>query len=266
MRTSAAFSGPEFSLSVSRALRILSSFTHEQPELGLSEISRSLSLSKASVSRFLQALEMHGFVDQNPQSRKYRPGPETARIGSLYLAGGLLKQIALPVMGALVGRFGFTSYLSTLKDDRMLILVSVEGTGPIKYSIPVGSKLPVHSTATGKAALAQMDSDQVSALIARTGLPQRTKQTITQRTVMARRLAEIRARGYSTNWEESTVGIASVAAAVCNSDAMPLCYLSLGFATSQIKREQMAGLGREVKAAAEELAVRLEAEGVRDVG
>ena len=257
---------PEFSLSVSRALQILSRFSHEQPELGLSEISRSLSLSKASVSRFLQALEMHGFVDQNPDSRRYRPGPETARIGSLYLAGGLLKQVALPVMKALVGRLGFTSYLSTFKDDRMLILVSVEGTGPIKYSIPVGTALPAHSTATGKAALALMDEKDAKAVLKRAGLAAHTKHTITQAGELSRQLAEIRKRGYSLNWEEYTPGVASVAAPVVNAKGRPLCVLSLGFATSQVRQDQMNALGRQVKAAAEDLATRLEKEGVRDAG
>ena len=209
---------------------------------------------------------MHGFVDQDPQSRKYRPGPESARVGSLYLAGGLVKQIALPVMKELVGRLGFTSYLSTFKDDRMLILLSVEGAGRIKYSIPVGAKLPIHSTATGKAALAQMTSAEVDAVIARAGLGARTKNTITERAVMTRRLAEIRTRGYSPNWEESTEGIASVAAPVRNSAGSALCFLSLGFATSQVKREQMASLGSTVSAAADNLGALLEAEGVRDVG
>ncbi len=261
-----ASSSPEYSLSVSRALRILSSFTQEQPELGLSEISRALSLSKTSVARFLQALEMHGFVDQDPQSRKYRPGPETARVGSLYLGGGMVKQIALPVMKELVERFGFTSYLSAFRDDQMLILLSVEGAGPIKYSIPVGTKLPVHSTATGKAALAQFEPDEVDAIIARTGLDAPTRHTITQRAVMARRLAEIRTRGFSTNWEERTIGIASVAAPVRNYAGKAMCFLSLGFATSQVKREQMAALGGAVSAAAADLGARLEMEGVRDVG
>jgi DNA-binding IclR family transcriptional regulator len=265
MQASVSSSSPEYSLSVSRALRILSSFSQEQPELGLSEISRMLSLSKTSVARFLQALEMHGFVDQNPQSRKYRPGPETARVGSLYSGAGLVKQIALPLMQDLVRRFGFTSYLSALKDDQMLILFSVEGTGPIKYIIPVGTKLPVHSTATGKAALAQLEPDEVDGILARTGLDATTKHTITQRAVMTRRLAEIRARGFSTNWEERTVGIASVAAPVRNYAGQAMCFLSIGFATSQVKREQLASLGGAVSATAADLGARLEMEGIRDV-
>ena len=60
--------------------------------------------------------------------------------------------------------------------------------------------------------------------------------------------------------------VASVAAPVVNAKGRPLCVLSLGFATSQVRQDQMHALGRQVKAAAEDLATRLEKEGVRDAG
>jgi DNA-binding IclR family transcriptional regulator len=258
-------SKPEFSLSVSRALRILSGFTDECPERSLSEISTSLALSKASVSRFLQALEMHGYVDRDPQTRMYRPGPEPARVGNLYHSVGRLKQVALPVLQLMVQRFGFTSYLSALRDEHMVILAAVEATGPIRYSIPVGTKLPVHNTATGQTALAQLDRNEVDALIKRTGLPAATPNTITSRAALLRRISEVRANGYSINWEERTVGVASVAAAANNRDGAPLCVLSLGLATSQIKRERMDELGLEIKAAASLLADKLAEKGINNV-
>jgi DNA-binding IclR family transcriptional regulator len=255
----------EFSLSASRALRILSGFSNEQPELGLSEISRSLSLSKAAVSRFLNALLMHGYVERNPRTGKYRAGAEAARVGSLFLAGGQMRQTARPLMQGLVERLGFSSYLSALRNDRIVILACVEGPGPIKYSIPVGAELPVHSTATGHAALACMPPGKIDGILDRSGLPAKTGNTITKRTVLSRRLAQVRARGYSLNWEENTVGVASVAAAACDPNGGPLCILSLGFATSQVGRGRVASLGQEIKKAAAELADSLNAKGIHDV-
>lgn len=262
--TAEASSRPEFSLSVSRALRILSSFSQEQPEQSLTEISRSMLLSKGSTARFLQALEMHGYVDRDPQTRLYRPGPEAARVGSLYHAAGRLKQVAMPILKSLVDRFGFTSYLSSLRGDHMLILVSVEGIGPIKYTIPVGTKLPVHNTATGQAALARLQPSEVAAIVKRTGLPATTRSTITSRTALMKRLSEVRAHGYSVNWEERTVGVASVAAAVGSGDGPPVCILSLGFATSQIKHDQIGAIGLAVKAAAKLLSTKLDKKGIFD--
>ncbi|MDI3470553.1 MAG: Transcriptional regulator, IclR family [Pseudolabrys sp.] len=257
--------GPEFSLSVSRALRILSSFSSDNPEWGLADLSRAMSLSKGSVGRFLQALEMHGYVDRDPETKLYRPGPETARVGSLYRSAGRLRQLAIPIMRELVQRVGFTSYISELRDDQMLILAALEGPGPIKYTIPVGTRLPVHSTATGQTALAQLTVEQVDDIIKRAGLSADTRFTVTSRAALLKRLAEVRAKGYSTNWEERTLGVGSVAAPVKAADGSPLCVLSVGFATSQIKREQVGSLGRDIKAAAKQLTTAAAAKGITRV-
>jgi IclR family acetate operon transcriptional repressor len=234
----------------------------ERREQGLSEISRAMALSKGSVARFLQALELHGYVDRDPQTRLYRPGPEAARVGSLYHSAGRLRQIAMPIMKDLVQRVGFTSYVSELRDGHMLILAALEGPGPIKYTIPVGTKLPVHSTATGHSALAQLSNEEASRIVGQVGMKPDTRFTVTTRTALLKRLADVRANGYSINWEERTLGVGSVAAPVNAADGSPLCVLSVGFATSQVKKDQIGALGREIKSAAKQLAAALAEKGV----
>ncbi|MEP9375315.1 IclR family transcriptional regulator [Aquabacter sp. CN5-332] len=249
----------EFSLSTSRALRILSSFSEDRPELGVSEIARELSLSKASTSRFLQALEMHGFVDRNPVTRKFRPGVEAFRVGSLFLRAGGLNEAAAPIMARLVAETGFTSYLSSLRGDTMVILAALEGRGPIKYSIPVGEKLPVHTSATGHAALSTLKPDQAESILRASQLVARTPFTLTEVDRLMERLAQVRAQGFSLNWQEHTAGVASVAAAAVGTEGELLGVLSLGYATMQASQEESQALGREVRKAADELSAALKA-------
>jgi DNA-binding IclR family transcriptional regulator len=254
--------GAEFSLSVSRALNILSSFTAERREQGLAEISRTMTLSKGSVSRFLQALEMHGYIDRDPESRLYRPGPEVARVGSLYHSAGRLRQFATPIMRELVHSVGFTSYLSELRGDQMLILFALEGPGPIRYTIPVGTRLPLHNTATGLIALSQLPADQIDRFLKKAASHTEARSNGLSHAAMVKRLAEVRANGYSTNWELRTAGVGSVAAPVVSADGTSLCVLSVGFATSQIRKEQLARLGREIKNAAKQLSKVLAEKGI----
>ena len=260
-----ASTGAEFSLSVSRALNILSSFSAEKREQGLAEISRAMALSKGSVSRFLQALEMHGYVDRDPESRLYRPGPEAARVGSLYHSAGRLRQFALPIMRELVQSVGFTSYLSQVRDDQMLILFALEGPGPIKYTIPVGSRLPVYNTATGLVAMSQAAPEELDRLIKKAAAHPETRHGALSKAALTKRLAEVRANGYSTNWEMRTAGVGSVAAPVLTADGKPLCVLSVGFATSQTRKDAMPSLGREIKAAATRLSKVLAEKGISRV-
>ena len=244
----------EFSLSVSRALRILSLFSSERPSLGVAEISRALSLSKTSTLRFLQALEMHGYLDRDAELRKYHPGFEAARVGSLYTGGTRVRRAALPILERLVAQHGFTAYLTVLQNDRMVILASVEAEGRLKYSVPLGAKLPVHSTATGEAALSTLETEEIEAIVRRAGMPARTPKTITSLPALKKVLREVRVRGYSVIWETQTHGVGSVAAPVPRPDAKVVNVLSLGFATSQVTRETLPVLGDSICKAAAALA------------
>lgn len=248
----------EFSLTVSRALQLVGLFTSERRELGVSELSRELKLSKTSVHRLIQALELHQFLDHNPLTRKYRIGVEAFRIGSLFRRP--LERDAHPFMRELVANTGFTSYLSVLRDVSMVITASVEGSGRIRYSIPIGEQLPVHATATGKAALSTLDGPAVDALLDRAGLPRRTSNTQTDIRKLKAELASIRARGYSVNWEENTVGVASVAAPIPDAADGFVPVVSIGFATSQVERKEVPALGERVAKAAREIGRRCHAD------
>ena len=106
------------------------------------------------------------------------------------------------------------------------------------------------ATATGKAALSVLEEHTVEAIIKRAGLPRYTSNTHTDLRKLKAELAAIRARGYSINWEENTVGVGSVAAAIPGAKDGFVPVLSIGFATSQIERKEIPALGVRVAKAA----------------
>jgi DNA-binding IclR family transcriptional regulator len=236
----------EFSLTASRALQVLSVFDMNRAEMGVSEIASTLELSRTAVQRLVQTLEMHQFLEQNPRNRKYRIGIQAFRIGNLFALGRQLEVLARPDMEALAAKTTFTVYLSLLRHDTMVMTAAVEGAGPIRYYAQVGQRLPLHSTATGKVALAQLAQDAAASLLERTGMPSVTQNTVTDRQALMADLAEIRARGYSINWEENTPGVGSIAAPILDQTDGLLAVLSIAFATSQVDKRQTAALGAHV--------------------
>ena len=65
------------------ALRLLEIF-HGDAELGVSELSRRLSLHKNNVFRLLATLELGGYVEQSSQTDCYRLGVRCLELGSAY--------------------------------------------------------------------------------------------------------------------------------------------------------------------------------------
>ena len=77
-----------------------------------------------------------------------------------------------------------------------------------------GRRVPVHCTGVGKALLSQLPDDAVRELLARTGMPAQTPNTITELDVMLTELARIRRDGYALDEGEQEVGVRCVAVPV----------------------------------------------------
>lgn len=80
----------------------------------------------------------------------------------------------------------------------------------------VGSRVPLHVIAAGKAILAHMPSDDVEDILDERGLPRNTDNTITSRDELYDELETIREQKYALNYEENIEGIRAVAVPVRN--------------------------------------------------
>jgi DNA-binding IclR family transcriptional regulator len=240
----------EFSLTVARALQILLSFTDGRSELGISELARELSQHKVSVQRNMRALEKFDFVEQNPVTRKYRIGVQVHRLGRLFAYSRLVEEHAEPLMQDLVADTGYTAYLATLRKGKMVIISSLEGGGPIRFSIPVGTVLPLNGTAVGKAALSALNESEQQAIL---------KDADLRGPDLARFLREVsqaRKEGYAAVDSKHFPGAGAVAAPILDVGGRLIAVVSLGYAVGQVTPEKVVALGRQIQVAAREIARR----------
>ncbi len=73
--------------SVNRALTILESFTIQRPEIGVSDLARSLDLNKSTVFGLITTLEKRGYLEKNKQNDKYHLGIRVIELGESRLTG-----------------------------------------------------------------------------------------------------------------------------------------------------------------------------------
>jgi DNA-binding IclR family transcriptional regulator len=242
------------SLSGWHAMQMLHLFG-TRPEMGISEIARALTISKTAVQRLVNALVKFDFLEQDAITRRYRIGVGALYIGSLYLKGRSLENEARPLMRDTVRDLGHTCQLAVLHDAAMIITVSIEGPGPIKYSVPVGHRLPVHASATGKAVLSMRDDAEIEAILSDIGMPQRTMKSLRTPTAMKEFLRQVRARGYATNWEENQAGIGSIAAPIVDGHSMSA--VGIAFPVSAVRKSEIQALGARVAECARAISRRL---------
>jgi DNA-binding IclR family transcriptional regulator len=105
-------------------------------------------------------------------------------------------------------------HLVALHDGSALFLDSVETSRALRIGSRVGRVMPAHCTAGGKALLAQLPPDAVRRLYGGGALERRTPRSLGSVADLEAELAEIRERGFATNFGQSEPDVAAVAVAV----------------------------------------------------
>jgi DNA-binding IclR family transcriptional regulator len=206
---------------VAKALDILDAFANFE-ELTLNELSRRVGLNKSRTFRLLHTLGERGYVVRTADGMRYRLGVKLLeRAANVHRN---LKDVARFVMLELQERFNETVNLSVLDDSgNVLYLDIAESSRPFRMTATVGSRIPAHITAMGKAMLAHMRiDDPASANRALTSkLSPRSKRAL------YRELETIRQRGYAIDREENEPGVGCIGGAIFDANGRPVAGMSI---------------------------------------
>ncbi|WP_066416182.1 IclR family transcriptional regulator [Halorubrum aethiopicum] len=109
------------------------------------------------------------------------------------------------------------------------------------------SEYHLHNTAAGKAILAELDRDEVEAILDHWGLPRESEATITDRDRLFEALDEIGSQGYAVVDEEFAPNLVSIGAPVHDADGGVVGGVSVGgpkyqVGVTQLERECVADL------------------------
>jgi IclR family transcriptional regulator, acetate operon repressor len=206
-------------------LRLLRLFEdHEM--IRVNQVARDMGLSRSTVHRMLATLSHHEFVEQDEYSRAYRPGPALVDIGLAVVSKIDIRAISHSALVELRDLTGETTHVGIMRGATdVLFLDSVESDRIVRTGSRTGRVLPAHSTATGKALLAQRTDEEVAALYPSGVMPAPTPRTLTTVGELLDQLAEVRRLGYAVNHGESEDDVAAVAAAVKDKHGHVRCAL-----------------------------------------
>ena len=213
-----AAAGVSSSQSLERGLAILAEFRPEAPERGISDLARALGLSRSTSHRYVATLARLGYLEQNPQTRKYRLGPRVLDLGFSAINSMELRQISAPHLQQLSDETGRTVNMAILDGADIVYIERCRTSGPgqreIDLALHVGSRLPAYCTSLGKVLLAFLPPEEQAGLIGRMQLVDRGPNTITTKAGLAAELKRVRQRGVALNNEELAYGLRSMAVPV----------------------------------------------------
>src|SRR5438128_10322225 len=187
---------------LARGLAILSTFSGQEPWLGLSEIARRVGLTTPTTQRLLNTLRLLGYVEQSASTKRYRPGLAVLRLGYATLAGLGLREVALPYLQQLSADTGQTVNLAVLAGHEIVYVERIKRTELITANVHVGSRLPAYCTSMGKVLLANLEPQACDLALAGVVLEATGPNTIVSRPALERELVAIREQGLSLQDEE----------------------------------------------------------------
>lgn len=211
-----------------RGLAVLHLLASRPGPVSAGAIARDLGLARSSVYELLQELAAAGFAVHLPERRRYGLGPAAFEIGSAYLRGQPLEQLASPVLRRLADTTGGTAHLGVLHGAETLYLARHRSARGPSLVTAVGVRLPATVTATGLTMLAALPRDQVRAVFpGASALITRTARGVRTLPELRARLATVRQRGWATEDGEVSPDTASLAAAVFDHNGRPAGAIGL---------------------------------------
>ncbi|HET6741918.1 MAG TPA: IclR family transcriptional regulator [Kribbella sp.] len=196
--------------SIERAAAVLRLLAAAPDGLGVADVANALGLAKPTVHGILRTLHQVGFVDQGHSGAHYHLSDAFGRLGESYLDPNELRSRAINWADSLASRSGEVVRVGRLVDGKVVVVHHVFRPDDSDQDLDVGTTLPPHATALGKAVLA---FDASGATRPRK-LEAFTTRTITDPVRLGEELAGVRARGWATEFEEHTVEVASIAAPI----------------------------------------------------
>ena len=210
--------------SVERAMRILDNLALAARPCSLQELSGDLRCSPSTVHRLLATLLRFQFVEKDPGTRRYSLG-----LGVLRLVDGRgrhadVRALALPYMEQLRDRCEETLALSILVDGSHVCVDRLESPHGIRWSIQVGTSVPLaYLAATAKALLAYLPPAEIEGVLAAVDWA-RLGRTSAE---LCAELEAIRQGRAARSFAERLAGVASLAAPIRDQHARPCATLSI---------------------------------------
>lgn len=206
---------------VYKAFSILKKVAEAPSQLGISDLSNSLDISKSTVYGITKALIDVDALYQEQETKRFRLGPALVRLGNQALGGMDLRTIARPLMEDLSRKFRETVFLGTFDGNKITIIEKADSAAQLKISAQLGARIPIYAGAAGKIFLSRMSENEVKKLLQEKPIRQFTGNTITDPDKYLEELRNVRRLGYATDFDEYIRGVNAISAPLPKSGNWP---------------------------------------------
>ncbi|UPM45218.1 IclR family transcriptional regulator [Halocatena salina] len=179
---------------------------------GVSEIAREIDVANSTVHRHLQSLLTHEFVVEH--NGRYRLGYRFLELGGAVRSSDDLVNQVRPVVTDLATETGETVHFIIEEHGRGIVVYHEAGANATPVVVSTGARFPLHTSAAGKAIMAELSDERIHDIVDRHGLNALTDRTITDEEKLFAELETVHEQGIAFNRGENNEVARGVGAAI----------------------------------------------------
>jgi IclR family transcriptional regulator, acetate operon repressor len=200
-----------------RALLLLEIIAKAEEPPTLNELVTMIDLPKATTHRFAALLERLGFAQRTMDGKRYEIGSRLTSLAIDAMRHSFQLAPRRMLLSGLVSEIGETCNITMLDGAELIYLDRVESDWPLQIRLKIGSRVPLHCTASGKLFLSLAPPSLRRALFRSQPLRKYTSHTIVDPAALETELDKIRETEIGTDNEEFIEGMTAAAVPVLDS-------------------------------------------------
>ena len=237
--------------SLNRAVDLLQAVASHPEGASAAELGRITGLPRSTVTRTLHTLADGGLVEQG---ERWTLGYELVRLARAADPYRGLIDVARPVLTRVRGASSESALLALIRGRPGIeIVLQLDPNRHVGVASWVGVDVPLHASAAGKLALAELTDDELCAWLDAQPLAEFTKSTLADPNALTAELARVRRNGWAELVDELEDGLTSLAVPVRAADGELVAAVGISGPTFRLGRPRRRQLLVELRAAATEL-------------
>ena len=218
---------------------MLLEYMSQHDGMRITEISKDLKIDVSTAHRILKTMARRGFVEQDPETRKYHLGLSAQLLGSTSKRQTNLHRFGWPFLEALSRVVDETINMVIRNQWDAVYITQVESRNTLRVANQVGNRAPLYCTAAGKVLLAGMDEGLRKQYYKEVKLVPFTVHTIKNKDALEREIKKIQETNIAYDREEQALGEACVATPVFAHHGETVAAISVSFPVSRLISKNM---------------------------
>jgi len=229
---------------IGKAILVFETIQSARRPLSIKEISEALGLNKSSLHHHVKTLTEFGYLHQDPESRKYDIGLNLVRVGQAYLQRLDVRERGHLFLEQLSKQLNETVHMLVLDQHQAVYVDKVDvqrAPGSLQCSSYIGMRTNVHSTASGKVLLSNLEKATLRGILSDLQLTPVTQYTLTDIMAFKEELALTKERGYGLDLQENGLGMHCIAVPIRNLHSQCIATISASTLLSNTSQETLEG-------------------------